>query len=228
MFEEMYMKYKAVIFDMDGVIFDSERLSLACWEETAKKFGLTGIERYCDLSRGVNEAGSAKIFYSLYGENGLTYEECRAENSRLFHSRYDGGRLPMKKGVTELLPYLKEKGWIVGLASSTKEATVTQEIRDAGLMPYFDNLTCGDMLKKSKPEPDIFLMACEKLAVKPQEAIIIEDSHNGIRAASCAGAMPVMVPDMMPVTEEMKELAYKICKDLLEVRIWLDKNFPRD
>ena len=62
------MKYKAVIFDMDGVIFDSERLSLACWEETAKKFGLTGIERYCDLSRGVNEAGSAKIFYSLYGE----------------------------------------------------------------------------------------------------------------------------------------------------------------
>ena len=148
------MKYKAVIFDMDGVIFDSERLSLACWEETAKKFGLTGIERYCDLSRGVNEAGSAKIFYSLYGENGLTYEECRAENSRLFHSRYDGGRLPMKKGVTELLSYLKEKGWIVGLASSTKEATVTQEIRDAGLMPYFDNLTCGDMLKKSKPEPD--------------------------------------------------------------------------
>lgn len=88
---------------------------------------------------------------------------------------------PMKKGVTELLSYLKEKGWIVGLASSTKEATVTQEIRDAGLMPYFDNLTCGDMLKKSKPEPDIFLMACEKLAVKPQEAIIIEDSHNGIR-----------------------------------------------
>ena len=134
----------------------------------------------------------------------------------------------MKKGVTELLPYLKEMGWIVGLASSTKEATVTQEIRDAGLMPYFDNLTCGDMLKKSKPEPDIFLMACEKLAVKPQEAIIIEDSHNGIRAASRAGAMPVMVPDMMPVTEEMKELAYKICKDLLEVRIWLDKNFPRD
>lgn len=135
---------------------------------------------------------------------------------------------PMKKGVTELLSYLKEKGWIVGLASSTKEATVTQEIRDAGLMPYFDNLTCGDMLKKSKPEPDIFLMACEKLAVKPQEAIIIEDSHNGIRAASRAGAMPVMVPDMMPVTEEMKGLAYKICKDLLEVRSWLDKNFPRD
>lgn len=134
----------------------------------------------------------------------------------------------MKKGVTELLSYLKEKGWIVGLASSTKEATVTQEIRDAGLMPYFDNLTCGDMLKKSKPEPDIFLMACEKLAVEPKEAIIIEDSHNGIRAASRAGATPVMVPDMMPVTEEMKELAYKICKDLLEVRSWLDKNFPRD
>ena len=219
----MYMKYKAVIFDMDGVIFDSERLSLACWEETAKKFGLTGIERYCDLSRGVNEAGSAKIFYSLYGENGLTYEECRAENSRLFHSRYDGGRLPMKKGVTELLSYLKEKGWIVGLASSTKEATVTQEIRDAGLMPYFDNLTCGDMLKKSKPEPDIYLHACKCLGVNPQESFGVEDSYNGVRSAAAAGMKVLMVPDRLAPTPEMEKLAYRILPDLGEVKEFLEK-----
>ena len=108
----MYMKYKAVIFDMDGVIFDSERLSLACWEETAKKFGLTGIERYCDLSRGVNEAGSAKIFYSLYGENGLTYEECRAENSRLFHSRYDrAASLSEGKGMDRGTGFFDQGGY---------------------------------------------------------------------------------------------------------------------
>ena len=112
----------------------------------------------------------------------------------------------MKKGVTELLSYLKEKGWIVGLASSTKEATVTQEIRDAGLMPYFDNLTCGDMLKKSKPEPDIFLLGCEKTGVTPEEAVVLEDSENGIRSASRAGIATICVPDLKYPGEQVLPL----------------------
>ena len=129
----------------------------------------------------------------------------------------------MKPGVKELLSYLKENGYLVGLASSTRQAIVEQEIRDAGLMPYFDNLVCGDMLKRSKPEPDIYLKACENLDVEPRMAVAVEDSYNGIRSAKRAGMVPVMVPDMVQPDEEMRSLAHKICKDLFEVKNWISE-----
>ena len=123
--------------------------------------------------------------------------------------------------MTELLKYLNDSGYKVGLASSTRYEIVKEELEEAGLLPYFHNLTGGDMLKKSKPEPDIFLMACESLSVKPEEAIGIEDSYNGIRALSRAGMLPVMVPDMIAPDEEMKDLAEFIFDDLLEVLKWI-------
>ena len=139
----------------------------------------------------------------------------------MYHERYDGGRLPLKPGIRELLEYLKENDYKIGLASSTREAVVSQQLIDAGLRPYFDNLTCGDMLKKSKPEPDIYLMACEKLEVLPEEAIAIEDSFNGIRSAYRAGMFPIMVPDLLQPDDEMRELSGKIFEDLFKVKDWL-------
>lgn len=218
------MKYKAVIFDMDGVIFDSEKLVLAGWKELAAKYGFAeDIEAVYYKTIGVNANVTREIYFEHYGRD-FPYDTYKKEASQAFHAKYDNGRLPMKPGVIELLDFLKENGYKIGLASSTRQVTVNQEITDAGLLPYFDNLTCGDMLKKSKPEPDIFLMACESLSVKPQEALIIEDSYNGIRAAYRAGATPLMVPDMVAPDEEMRKLSYKICKDLLEVRDWLSED----
>lgn len=214
-----FMKCKAVVFDMDGVIFDSERLVLEGWIMIAEKYGFADIEEVYYRCVGVNSTLTKEIFLKHYGAD-FPYDTYKNECSALFHSRYDGGRLPMKSGVTDLLSYLKEEKYLIGLASSTRQAVVTQEIKDAGLMEYFDNLTCGDMVKKSKPEPDIFLQACESLGVLPEEVITIEDSYNGIRAAYRAGTIPVMVPDMIQPDEEMKRLSCRICKDLLEVREW--------
>ena len=214
------MKYKAVIFDMDGVIFDSERLVLEGWQEIAAKYGIEGIEEVLPRCLGVNAQATREIFREYYGQD-FPYDEYKKEASALFHSRYGNGKLPLKPGVKELLSYLKEKGYLVGLASSTRQAIVEQEIRDAGLMPYFDNLVCGDMLKRSKPEPDIYLKACENLDVEPRMAVAVEDSYNGIRSAKRAGMVPVMVPDMVQPDEEMRSLAHKICKDLFEVKNWI-------
>lgn len=211
------MKYKAVIFDMDGVIFDSERLVLEGWKEIAAKHGIPRIEEVYYRCIGVNAAVTREIFREFYGED-FPYDVYKKESSNLFHSRYGNGKLPLKPGAAELLAFLKEEGCLTGLASSTRQAVVEQEIRDAGLMPYFDDITCGDMLKKSKPEPDIFLMACEHLKVTPKEAVVIEDSYNGIRAAYRAGTIPVMVPDMVMPDGEMQEKAYMICSDLWEVK----------
>ena len=216
------MKYKAVIFDMDGVIFDSERLVLEGWQEIAAKYGMKGIEEVLPRCLGVNAQATREIFREYYGQD-FPYDEYKKEASALFHSRYGNGKLPLKPGVKELLSYLKENGYLVGLASSTRQAIVEQEIRDAGLMPYFDNLVCGDMLKRSKPEPDIYLKACENLDVEPRMAVAVEDSYNGIRSAKRAGMVPVMVPDMVQPDEEMRSLAHKICKDLFEVKNWISE-----
>lgn len=216
------MKYKAVIFDMDGVIFDSERLVLEGWQEIAAKYGIKGMEEVLPRCLGVNAQATREIFREYYGQD-FPYDEYKKEASALFHSRYGNGKLPLKPGVKELLFYLKENGYLVGLASSTRQAIVEQEIRDAGLMPYFDNLVCGDMLKRSKPEPDIYLKACENLDVEPRMAIAVEDSYNGIRSAKRAGMVPVMVPDMVQPDEEMRSLAHKICKDLFEVKNWISE-----
>lgn len=216
------MKYKAVIFDMDGVIFDSERLVLEAWQKIAAKYGIKGMEEVLPRCLGVNAQATREIFREYYGQD-FPYDEYKKEASALFHSRYGNGKLPLKPGVKELLSYLKENGYLVGLASSTRQAIVEREIRDAGLMPYFDNLVCGDMLKRSKPEPDIYLKACENLDVEPRMAVAVEDSYNGIRSAKRAGMVPVMVPDMVQPDEEMRSLAHKICKDLFEVKNWISE-----
>ena len=123
----------------------------------------------------------------------------------------------MKAGVEELLKYLKETGYKIAIASSTRSALVKEQIEDAGLMKYFDVIVGGDQVKKSKPEPDIFLKAAELLVVKPENAYVIEDSYTGIRAAKSAHMRPIMVPDMVQPDEEMQDKAWKICDSLKDI-----------
>ena len=214
--------YKAVVFDMDGVIFDSERLVLECWKEIAQTKGMEHMDEVFRKCIGTNMIKTKEILLEHYGED-FPFDTFRKEASILFHSQYDNGRLPMKAGIKELLVYLKEQGVRIGLASSTRYEVVRQELQDAGILSYFQSLTCGDMVKQSKPEPEIFLKACESLFVKPEEAIAIEDSFNGIRSAYRAGMFPIMVPDMIAPNEEMKQLAGKIFLNLVEVKEWLQK-----
>lgn len=212
--------YKAVVFDMDGVIFDSEKLILQIWKEIGKENDIPNIEETMYQCLGVNATETKQIFLRIYGED-FPYDVYVKEASRRFHAKADGGELPMKPGVVELLSFLKENGYVIGLASSTREGAVRQELTDAGIICYFKELTCGDMLKKSKPAPDIYLMACEKLGVGPEEAIAIEDSYNGIRSAYAAGMTPIMVPDIIGPDEEMQEKSFRIFADLFEVKEWL-------
>ncbi len=207
---------EAVIFDMDGVIFDSESKVTECWIETAEKHGIKDIETLCRMCLGINAAETRRIALEFYGED-FPYDEYKKEMSDLYHSSYDGGRLPMKSGVTELLTFLKNSGIKIALASSTRTEVVTNQLRDAGILPFFDKVICGDMVKQSKPAPDIFLKACEELSVSPENAVGIEDSYNGIRSVNSAGMRPIMVPDLAPPTEEMEQLAEVILPSLSEV-----------
>lgn len=208
--------YNAVVFDMDGVIFDSERAVMQCWKEVASRHNIPDIEKAILACTGTTMVRTREIMLNLYGAD-FPYDEYARESSAIFHSRYDGGRLPMKPGVKELLTFLKERGKKIALASSTRQQVVTDELRDAGIIEYFDRIICGDMVSRSKPAPDIFLKACEELNVSPSDSYAIEDSYNGIRAAHAGGLHPIMVPDLLPADEEMQSLAEVVLPSLTSV-----------
>ena len=217
------MGFKAFIFDMDGVIFDSERAVIDCWKVIAPQYGITDIETHCIAATGLNEQATRKIFKEQYGED-MPYDEMRAKRKALFIERFDQGLVPVKQGTEELLSFLKTNGYKVALASSTSEGTVRRELGLAGLIGYFDVIIGGDKVTHSKPDPEIFLMAMEQLGVKPEEAAVIEDSYNGVRAADASGAYTIMVPDLLPPTDEMREKADIIRDSLSNVLEWIKEN----
>lgn len=211
----------AVVFDMDGVIFDSEKLVVECWVEIADKYGVNDVAQTCKECLGLNRLAAKERFLKRYGDN-FPYDSYKQEMSDLYHKRAREGALLMKPGVVELLRYLKEQNIRIALASSTREQVVKWELTDAGIIDYFDVIVCGDMVSKSKPEPEIFLKACELLEVLPKNAVAIEDSYNGIRAAFAGGLRPIMVPDLAEPTEEMEKLTEVILPSLMAVRDYID------
>lgn len=210
------MNYEAVVFDMDGVIFDSERAVMNCWLELAQKYDIKDIEKPYFACVGTTMTRTREIMLETYGED-FPYDEYAKESSLMYHEKYDGGKLPMKPGVMELLSYLKEKGKKIALASSTRRETVTNQLRWAGIIDYFDVIICGDMVARSKPAPDIFLKTCQELGVSPENTYAIEDSYNGIRAAHAGQLRPIMVPDLLEANDEMRGMAECVCDNLNEV-----------
>ena len=217
----MQKNFKAVIFDMDGVIFDLERSCMETWIALSGKYGLDNIEEAFLACTGTTNARTKEIMLERYGAD-FPYDEYAKEASVMFHAKNDYGNLPMKQGVVELLEYLKGEGVKIALASSTRRETVTKELHWAGIYEYFDICVCGDMVQKSKPAPDIYLKACEELGVCPGDAFAIEDSINGIRSAYNGGPRPIMVPDLLKPDDEMENLAEVILPSLLDVILYLE------
>ena len=206
-------RISAVIFDMDGVIFDSERPVLAGWQEIARKYDIPDIEKPYYKCIGVNSVKTREIFLDFYGSS-FPYDKYKAEQSHNFHAKYDGGKLPLKPYIRETLKLIKSMGIPAAVASSTRSAVVRQQIADAGLNGYFSAIIGGDMISRSKPFPDIFLEAAKQLGAVPESSLVIEDSFNGIRAAYSGGFVPVMIPDMVQPDAEMQAKAQFIFGDL--------------
>ncbi len=202
----------AVLFDMDGVIFDSEQAVLAVWRELAEELELGEIEKVFRSCVGTNKARTEEIFREAFP--GLDFARFDGEARRRFQARFGGGRLPVKPGVREILRSLRERGLPLALASSTDGAVVRQELDEAGLLGSFDAVVGGDQVKRSKPDPEIFLRAAERLGAPPEKCFVIEDSFNGIRAARRAGMRALMVPYLLPPDGEMESLAEAILPDL--------------
>ena len=207
-----------VIFDMDGVIFDSERAVTEAYKRLAPKYGLSDIEQACLESIGATYERTREIFLSYHGRD-LDYDAYREEvRQELSKKDFD-----IKPGVFELFDWLKDKGIPAALASSTRTVSVYRMLDSAGLTDRFKAIVCGDTVTHSKPHPEIFLKAAQELGAEPSDCYVIEDSFNGIRAAHAAGMHPIMVPDMLRPDEEIRALAEVVLPSLFEVRDHLEE-----
>lgn len=207
---------RAVVFDMDGVLFDTEVLCMKSWMAAAEANGLPGMEEIFPKCIGCNANDSKRFVLEAYGED-FDYAGFREQASVWFWDFIEKNGLPVKPGVKQLLEWLKGEGWTIGLASSTGRSSVMHHLEQAGLREYFSAVITGDMVEHSKPQPDIYLLACRELGEKPSRVYAIEDSPNGIRSAHGAGMRPLMVPDLVAPDEEMRTLSAGIFKDLTEV-----------
>ena len=211
---------EAIVFDMDGILFDTERLSVESWIEVAERLGLPDIDKGVYGCIGLNRTDCRIFLKETYGQD-FPYDYFREQTAAVFQRKMAKDGLPVMKGAGELLAWLQEKGLKVALASSTSHKTVESHLQQAGFTGFFQAVIGGDMVEHSKPAPDIFLKACAELGVAPERAYAIEDSYNGIRAAHAGHLLPIMVPDLLPANEEMQEKAEVVLPDLFEVIAYL-------
>lgn len=209
-----------VVFDMDGVLFDTERLYMDAWKAAADVHGIGDVTQVALGCVGLDERDSRKLFLDRFGQD-FPFETFKKEAADFFQRKLEQDGPPMKPGVRELLEYLAERRFRIGLASSTRKERVLQEISKAGIAEYFEVVVGGDMVPRGKPQPDIYLAACRELEAEPERTYAIEDSANGIRAAHAAGMRPIMVPDLIQPDRQLRALACRVCQDLYEVKYYL-------
>lgn len=215
------MAIEAIVFDMDGVLFDTERLYVDAFYEAAAKLALADMDAAIHAVVGMSNADTRRWFAANMAAD-FPVEEYMQTVRACFFAALDRGGLPIKEGTPELLAYLREQGVPIALATSARRASVAHHFDVAGWdASLFDAIVTGDMVANGKPAPDIYVSACEALGVAPENAVAVEDSFNGIRAAHAAGMLPVMVPDLTPPTDEIAALLYRRFDSLVDMQRWL-------
>ena len=204
---------KCVIFDMDGVMFDTERLASQIWLQILDKYHLEPKKEFLDGIKGRNIADSKMIFDSIYGSK-IDFLELKELRNKMLERTLRLEGVPIKKGLVECLAFLKNKKKIIAIASSSSKQMILDNLNDTNLVSYFDLIVSGEDFKQSKPNPEIFLNVATHFDLKPNECLVIEDSKAGVEAALNAGMQIIWIPDLVrfEVSNKVIEL-----NDLLEV-----------
>ena len=207
---------KAIIFDMDGVILDSESISAITWRKAAEEKGLTVNDEILNACRGTNKNDTIVILKKYYGAD-FDSEAFFERTSELFYEIEEKEGIPLMPYAKEILEYLKPR-YRLALASSTRGPTVERQLRNAGVIDFFETRTTGEMVEHSKPNPEIYLMACKSIGMKPEDCVAIEYSLNGIRSAYAAGLKPIMVIDKVQPTEESRNMCVAVFDSLEDLK----------
>ena len=192
---------KAVLFDMDGTVFDTERIYREAWFYAAEAVGFDEMEDLLARIFGTSEKDIGTYVYKTYGED-FPYEKMLSIRAERIAQRIEAEGVPLKPGVPEVFDRLREKGIVSALATSAPRFRVDDFLARSGLKGTFSAVITGERVK-SKPAPDIFLLAAKELGLAPEECMVVEDSHNGAKAGYNAGMPVVLVPDLQRFTPEI-------------------------
>ena len=199
---EVAFMIKAVLFDMDGILFDTEIVMKEGWQKAARELNFTLTEEHLSQMRGSALPRSRKLFEEWF-HGQVTYDEGRAIRTAYLNDYIQRNGVPEKPGLHEFLSWLKEHSIKVAVATSTTRRVAEGYWKQSGIDQYIDASVCGDEVINSKPDPEIFLKAASLLKVPIAACIVAEDSINGLKAARAAGAISCMIPDLTPYTKEL-------------------------
>ncbi len=210
-------KIRGVIFDMDGVLVDSEKLYLRFWQEACAKFGFE-LDRGQALSLRSNSPETAmRKFMAWFGEN-ADYLKIRDARRELMEQYIKIFGVELKEGAAEIIDYLQSRGIKTALATASPLKRAADYLKQYGIFDKFDAVVSGAGVARSKPASDIYLKAADELGLPPWECMAVEDSPTGILSAHDAGCLTVMIPDLTPPDDETLRLTDCVLKKLTDIR----------
>ena len=213
---------RAVLFDMDGTIFDTEGIYRRCWFRAAKDVGFNeDIDLFLERVSGLNQVDMTALVNRFYGK-AVSFETLWGRWLECVDEEMARGILPLKAGAPDILFALKERDIQIALVTSSGQKTVARYLQMSELEGVFDAVVTGNQVTRGKPHPECFLTAAEKLGIEPNSCVVVEDSPNGVRAGYAAGMYTIMVPDLHPCTAELRPLLWHLCDTLTDLLPLID------
>lgn len=207
---------RAVIFDMDGLILDTEKLLVKYWCQAANEAGFPMQREHALNIRSLARKFAIPYLQGIFGA-GFDYGGIRSRRMELMTEALARDGLETKKGITELLDFLKQQNIPAAVATATDLDRTKDYLSRVGIFDRFDRIVCATMVESGKPKPDIYLYAAQQLGLPPEQCMALEDSPNGVRSAAAAGCITVMVPDLTQPDDELKGLIHAKADSLLDV-----------
>jgi HAD superfamily hydrolase (TIGR01509 family) len=217
---EKIFRPSAVIFDMDGLMFDTENLTIPFWETAGKPFGYNITYDIVLRMVGISAEKSRLVMYEEFGAD-FPYDAIRDEFRNIVKKEVEKNGVPLKPGLMYLLDRLSAAKIPYGVATSSRTATAVNMLSKAGILDRFAALTCGEEVKNGKPAPDIFLLAAEKLGQSPSVCVGFEDSPPGLMGLHTAGIRSIFIKDLIEPPPEVLATVWQRCNDLKEAAAFL-------
>lgn len=211
---------KGVVFDMDGLMFDSERIVRLSWDQAGEQLGMGKLGHNIYHTLGFNYEKRKEYFKGKYGEE-FPFEKFQELYRHFFHEYVRNHGLPVKPGLHEILDFLWEEKIPMAVATSSSREHAESNLKREGIWKYFQAVITGNMVTRGKPWPEIYEKACIAINLSPKQVLALEDSYSGLRAAHRAGMITVMVPDLLTDSSCVDEILDGKMNSLLEVRDWI-------